>query len=71
MLLDHMVTLNLVSVKRLRSFVFKCQSVAVLLFTRCPFVHMMYAVLVSESIGGAAAGDRWVRQIIGPAKWIQ
>ena len=61
---------NIVSVKALRTFTGKCQSMASLLYTWRPFVHMFYAAIQTCETGTAPAGCRWVKQIIHPLEWI-
>jgi len=64
-----MSQLNIVSVKDLRSFTGKLQSVPSLLYMWRPFVHMFYAVLYAEP-AGAPPNCRWVQQFRIPLAWI-
>ena len=54
---------NLVSVKELRSFTGKAQSMASLLFAWRPFVYMLYGAITADTSGNATPGMRWVKQI--------
>ena len=69
-LADDISRNNVVSLKVLRTFTGKCQSVASLLFTWRPFIHMLYAAIYS-AIGDAPTNCRWTRQIWIPLAWIQ
>ena len=60
---------NVVSLKNLRTFVGKVQSLASLLFMWRPFVHMFYAVIHGDP-GGAPLNCRWVSQIRIPLDWL-
>ena len=57
---------NYVSVKVLRSFTGKAQSMASLLYIWRPFVHMFYAAIKTCDVGSAPEGYRWVKQIAQP-----
>ena len=67
---DDIARNNVVGLKLLRTFTGKCQSVASLLFTWRPFIHMLYAAIYCLN-GDAPPGCRWVRQIGIPLSWIQ
>ena len=62
---------NFVSVKTLRTFTGKAQSIASLLFTWRPFVHMLYACIMADAVGHALAGHRWMSQIPIPLNWLE
>ena len=68
-LAEDIIARNVISLKELRTFTGKCQSVASLLFTWRPFVHMLYGAIYAPP-GDAPAGCRWVRQCIIPLQWI-
>ena len=46
-LVEHMLSSNTVSIRKLRSFAGKCQSMAGVLYHRRPLVHMLYGALHS------------------------
>ena len=60
-LVSMLLSKNAVSVKDLRSFTGKAQSMASLLYTWRPFVYMFYAAVQADELGGAPVGCRWVR----------
>ena len=64
---------NVVSVKELRTFTGKAQSIASLLYVWRPFVHMLYGAIQACAEGSApptGPNTRWVRQIRQPVDWI-
>ena len=60
---------NVVAVKTLRTFTGKAQSMASLLYTWRPFVHMLYAVIHGAAPEGRE-NCRWTRQIHVPLHWL-
>ena len=63
---------NVVSLKALRSLTGKLQSIASLLYTWRPFVHMLYAAVhTPDTSGGCPKGCCWFRQIAIPVGWIR
>ena len=66
----QMLSGNTVSLKSLRSFTGKCQSVASILHTWRPFVHMLYASLHSSTDSRPHEGSVWTKQIQVPTDWI-
>ena len=71
-LIDAVQARNVVSLKALRTLTGKLQSIASLMYTWRPFVHMMYAALYKyEDSGNCARGFCWRRQIQTPIDWIR
>ena len=70
LLTSKLVATNVVSLTELRSYVGKIQSMASLLFTWRPFVHMCYAVIHGPG-GEAPVNCRWTKQLQTPLLWIQ
>ena len=71
LLTDKLLSSNLVSTADLRSYIGKAQSIASLLFTWRPFVHMMYAALKEDGTSDAPPNCRWTRQVRIPLLWIR
>ena len=66
-----MLEQNVVSIKELRSYTGKMQSMASLLHTWRPFVGMLWAALYSpDSMSRAPPGCIWVSQIREPLLWF-
>ena len=61
---------NVVCLKELRSFVDKIQSLASLLYTWRPFVHMFYAAMHAPA-GDCPRVGCWIKQILVPLTWIR
>ena len=68
-LAEAMLLTNVVTVKQLRSFTGKAQSVASLLFTWRPFVHMLYGAMCNTQ-SRAPNNCVWRQQIEVPVRWI-
>ena len=69
-LTSHILSKNVVTIRELRSYVGKCQSMASLLFTWRPFLSMLWAALYCEDTGGAPSNCIWTKQILEPLTWI-
>ena len=63
---------NVISIKDLRSYTGKMQSMASLLHTWRPFVAMLWGALYSDpSVSKAPSGCVWVSQISEPLSWFE
>ena len=70
-LTSHLLKSNVVSIKELRSFTGKMQSIAALLHTWRPFVCMLWAALFAVGPSNAPPGCIWSSQIIEPLTWFK
>ena len=61
---------NVCTLKLLRTFTGKAQSIASLIYTWRPFVHMLYGAIYGPP-SDAPTNCIWTRQIVVPLQWIQ
>ena len=69
-LCEQFRTGNTVSLRRLRSFAGKCQSMAAVLYTWRPFVHMLYGAIYAPQCPALPNGMLYTKQIDQPVSWI-
>ena len=62
---------NVVSLPILRTYTGKAQSMASLLYTWRPFVHMLYGAMSVGAPGDAPSNCIWTKQVLVPLLWLR
>ena len=69
-LTDTHLAHNVVSLPNLRTYTGKAQSMASLLYTWRPFVHMLYGAMSLVGAHGAPPNCIWTKQVLVPLLWL-